>query len=1169
MLTGFNFDNFKIIIQNFSVKDDILYWYDKAVVAKNSNNDIDNGTNYFAGGPTVRVVDGGTGATSITGLVKGNGTTPFTSAVVGVDYVAPESAEALKNKTIDASENNIRNLNILNFIDGFISNDELLSENSSFKLATQAAIKNYVEFLINKQSLGQLIKEPVSAASVENIDINNVKDFDVIDGVILRVGDRILLKNQIFKNTNGIYEVQSDGVLKRTSDANVSTKLIKASVFVKKGSKNKGTTWYCNNKSITEWISNINWQLISEYPVYSEGYGILIDNIHNIISLDASKILHTNMTEPIKTELGGTGNKTFITNSLIASGNTEQSPLTTVPKGNENQVLLSGDTNSLPRWSDFKYSDNLQNKSILFYDNKEIQTINISPGICTVNALNNIEFTKNLPNDITINNNTIYYKNGEKISIFDGGTGKSNISKNHILYGYENDEYKETFISTFGRNLISHNNADELKTTLSLKQGAFLNIGNTDNTLAIGNHSHDEYTRVDGTRPFTSPVSGIQPTISDHLATKGYVDAVSVGQLWQDPVNSIITEYPTELFIGDRFLISKDVTNPVLIPYKDNIVTISDHLGTKVYTPPQRYYVIKDLSTGLGWIYNGTKWIFYSNNEPHNALSNLQGGSDGNYYHLSKTLFTELTGQGITHTHKHLHNEALGLQGGDGINYYHLTATEYAQVSNTNFKYHNRLFGLQGGKSIVNEEEFYHLNSDQHNQLVNNNITNIHRHKHNNLTDIKGSTVGYHLSENNYSELVLGNTTNIHKHKHNNLTDLQGGNATERYHLDSSQYEYLINISNILKTKHNEMNSKQGGSVDLNQFFHLDYLQYMDITQNNSAQYHHHAEYINKDGSVNFINSPEIPLPIKDTHIANKGYVDSLITGLKWKKSVKSKNYSRPPVHVYTVQIGDRFIVNPAGINEWINLSNKIVEWNGSEWEVIPSEVGTAVYVEDNNYQWVWNGTDWVMFTTKQDHNNLANLLGGKNQEYYHLKDIEHNKLTANGPCDIHYHPDAFNHAIGPLSVLKGGTGLVSIPSFTFLYARTENKLEPSYMSIFSKNILELRTPDAYTNALGLKNMSLQKKDDVDITGGSITGINPISAVCGGTGLNYIAENKIIYTTSENTFTTADINVEGLNILNFNKSEQQSYLGINDPKNIQDIPNNSKSKLFYLVTFGF
>ena len=49
---------------------------------------------------TVPVSNGGTGATTLTGILKGNGTSAFTSATAGTDYVSPGGSETLTNKTV-------------------------------------------------------------------------------------------------------------------------------------------------------------------------------------------------------------------------------------------------------------------------------------------------------------------------------------------------------------------------------------------------------------------------------------------------------------------------------------------------------------------------------------------------------------------------------------------------------------------------------------------------------------------------------------------------------------------------------------------------------------------------------------------------------------------------------------------------------------------------------------------------------------------------------------------------------------------------------------------------------------------------------------------------------------------------------------------------------------
>ena len=56
----------------------------------------------FKGNATIAVADGGTGATGLTGVLKGNGTSAFTAAIAGTDYVSPSSSETLTNKTINA-----------------------------------------------------------------------------------------------------------------------------------------------------------------------------------------------------------------------------------------------------------------------------------------------------------------------------------------------------------------------------------------------------------------------------------------------------------------------------------------------------------------------------------------------------------------------------------------------------------------------------------------------------------------------------------------------------------------------------------------------------------------------------------------------------------------------------------------------------------------------------------------------------------------------------------------------------------------------------------------------------------------------------------------------------------------------------------------------------------
>lgn len=53
---------------------------------------VTNNAQYFPGGTDVAVADGGTGVSTLTGIVKGNGASAFTAAAAGTDYVAPGGA---------------------------------------------------------------------------------------------------------------------------------------------------------------------------------------------------------------------------------------------------------------------------------------------------------------------------------------------------------------------------------------------------------------------------------------------------------------------------------------------------------------------------------------------------------------------------------------------------------------------------------------------------------------------------------------------------------------------------------------------------------------------------------------------------------------------------------------------------------------------------------------------------------------------------------------------------------------------------------------------------------------------------------------------------------------------------------------------------------------------
>lgn len=107
--------------------------------------------------------------------------------------------------------------------------------------STDAATKGYVDAAIN----GLDWKGSVRAATTANGTLATAyANGQVIDGVTLATGDRILLKNQTTGTENGLYVVAASGAPTRATDADASAEVTAGlSVFVSEGTTNGNTQW--------------------------------------------------------------------------------------------------------------------------------------------------------------------------------------------------------------------------------------------------------------------------------------------------------------------------------------------------------------------------------------------------------------------------------------------------------------------------------------------------------------------------------------------------------------------------------------------------------------------------------------------------------------------------------------------------------------------------------------------------------------------------------------------------------------------------------------------------------------------------------------------------------------------------------------------------------------
>lgn len=140
--------------------------------------------------------------------------------------------------------------------------------------AQDAATKAYVDTFVN----GLAPKDTVRVATTANGTLATAfENGDVIDGVTLATGDRILLKNQSAGAENGIYVVAASGAPTRATDADSSADLVGASVFVSEGTANGNTLWVnTTDAPITVDTTALVWSQFGGPGAVTAGTGITV-----------------------------------------------------------------------------------------------------------------------------------------------------------------------------------------------------------------------------------------------------------------------------------------------------------------------------------------------------------------------------------------------------------------------------------------------------------------------------------------------------------------------------------------------------------------------------------------------------------------------------------------------------------------------------------------------------------------------------------------------------------------------------------------------------------------------------------------------------------------------------------------------------------------------------
>lgn len=192
--------------------------------------------------------------------------------------------------------------------------------------SSDAATKAYVDSLLQ----GFDWKQSVRAASVTSATLNSAySNGQIIDGVTLATGDRILLKNQANAVENGIYTVNATGAPTRASDFDASADVTAgASVFVSEGTVNGNSSWsLTTDDAISLGTTELVFAQVAGGGTYSAGDGLTLSgSSFNVAAADTSLTVNA---DNLQVRLGdaslevnsglrvkqGTGGQVYIANS--------------------------------------------------------------------------------------------------------------------------------------------------------------------------------------------------------------------------------------------------------------------------------------------------------------------------------------------------------------------------------------------------------------------------------------------------------------------------------------------------------------------------------------------------------------------------------------------------------------------------------------------------------------------------------------------------------------------------------------------------------------------------------------------------------------------------------------------------------------------------------------
>jgi hypothetical protein len=190
--------------------------------------------------------------------------------------------------------------------------------------ALEAATKQYVDAFAE----GLHVHASARVATTANVDLSTgLEAGDVIDGVTLVAGDRVLVKNQSTTSQNGIYVAVASGAASRAADYNTAAEIDAGDFFfVSEGTAYNNTGWVQVDTVTTLGTDPIVFEQFSGAGTYLAGNGLTLTG--NSFSINTGVTVDLNTAQTLT-------NKTLTSPSLTT-------PTVTGLKLNDSSIVFEG-----------------------------------------------------------------------------------------------------------------------------------------------------------------------------------------------------------------------------------------------------------------------------------------------------------------------------------------------------------------------------------------------------------------------------------------------------------------------------------------------------------------------------------------------------------------------------------------------------------------------------------------------------------------------------------------------------------------------------------------------------------------------------------------------------------------------------------------------------------